>query len=771
MMADIEDKFKSSTASVYDYLADPRFGFLIPIYQRDYAWSQEKVYDLVTDIASGVASVYEQDESDKYTYIGTFITTDGKADARRAQSIDLPEHVVSLVDGQQRISSISLLALVLLIEFDVSKKKLLKVSEQIPSDPGLAELADWLDELISSLERMLVFEYVGKKGIAPKLIRAQCDRWVVGGEAYASPIPYLVHDYWKRRANASNQTFSARNPPNWPHGQSNHEKDRFNDIRSRVQAVTDGRDFADPKDDWFSILPPYEILASNSGVSKKFLDRTIPVLSEVTGDDGVYFANLVRLLVFSSYFLKRVAMTVVRGMTEDIAFEVFERLNTTGEPLNPYETFKPGVIRLIPFDRYITSKEKLYFDYVDRVFARPRTSKQKSKLVTDTLISFALAHDGERIGKGLSEQVQYLKRSFYERKVSIDTDCRHEYLQLLWNSAEISYIFSDRTFTNSGRFIEIIQADDEVRLCCSFLAEIRHTLAYPLITRFYSDYLESTMLQREDRCSAQEIRSVIKAITAFSVLWRTAWGGTAGIDGIYRSLMGGSSTTSFSKTASRNRRISAQELKDELRRRLFQDRAGRRGVIGDKRNWKQLARVVPIGGQTQLSKFLLLLAQHDCVPDSNTPGLIRPGVRNSHSYFTFDNFHNNRYWIEHIAPRAAVSGQWDHDVYEDPNVKDRLGNLVILPDIDNIISGNQSWLTKKHIYTALVKNNVEDRELSIKASGLHLTDHQRELILSSEFQPALASIVQRDHWNLEIVNKRTDCLLDLVWDRLTPWLR
>jgi len=723
---------------------------------------------MIEDIVSGLSAVYEKGQRDNYTYIGTFITTDGIGDAKRARSVDLPDNVISLVDGQQRISTVSLISLVLLCELDEFLRRTNRTAERATT-PALTELSDWISQQVTALERILTYQFYTNRVKAPKLIRAQDDRWVIGADFF-SPIAYLVSEYFRTRE--AGQGLKPRNPTNWPHGQSNFEKDRFQDVRSAVGGVMINRQNVESNDDWFSDLPSYQKIFSQQDVNELLFGRRVPDLSGVDSEDVDFFKNIVRLQAFTGYFLKRVAMTVVRGMTEDIAFEVFERLNTTGEPLNPYETFKPQVIRLIPLDRYANSREAIFFNHIDRVFSRPNTPPQRAKLVSDTLILFSLAQEGEKTGKNLSEQVRQLKKSFFDTGIDTDVERREEYLQLLWNSAEISHIFGERKFNNASRFIEIIQGDDEVKLCCAFLAEIRHSVAYPVITRFYSDWHESNTLQRDERCSPQEIRTVIKAVTAFSILWRAARGGTAGIDSIYRSIMSGDNGEgAFCKTRSSDRRISAVELKAELYRRLQHEKAGRDGPIQNKLNWRSYARIVPIGKQTHLTKFVLLLAQHDCVPDPQDPGLITPGVLNSHKYFRHENFRNDGYWIEHIAPRAAIAGQWDADVYEDPTVKDRLGNLVILPDVDNILSGNQAWEIKKHIYKALTQTNQRDREASIRASGLQLTERQRKLILESEYQPALESIVKRDRWNLDIVMKRTDRLLDIVWDRLIPWLR
>jgi len=764
----IEDKFKSQTYSIYDYLSNAAYGFFVPIYQRGYSWEEQKVADLVVDIVSGVHAIYERNQIENYTYIGTLITTDGQESARTAGSRNFPDHVMALVDGQQRISTITLLALAILIAFDESSQKV-EGHFNDSQDEAIKSILDWLNQQRTFLERMLRFEFAGTSNKAPKLIKAFSDRWLVGADSYQSPIPFMVSSYFHFRGQGRVRNFSPQNPPNWSN-RTNHEKKRFADISRTIQYELAGNAINDQDKDWFSSLPNFDTIFNNVEANRHFLNRQIP---RISGDHQELYSRLIPLLVFNHYFLHRVAITVVRGMSEDIAFEVFESLNTSGEPLNAFETFKPGVIRLIPADQYPGSREENYFNKLDLVLSRPSTIPKKQRLVSDTLINFALAHSGETISKSLSNQVQFFKNSFTVAGLDGDSSRRHEYLHLLWNTAEIVYIFTEKRFTNHGVFIELIQSDDEVLMCCQFLAEIRHTITYPLISRFYSDYLESSELQRDDRCSAQEIRTVIKAITAFSVLWRTAWGGTAGIDAIYRNLMGrviNPHHLTYSKVTSQNRKISAQELRDTLKNILFTSRLGRRDSLESKSKWRNQSRSQPIYSQQHVCKFLLLAAQHDSIPDEGDPGLIRKGARRSHVFFTHENFSNTRYWIEHIAPRTPVAGQWEPNIYEDPNVKDRLGNLVVMPDVDNIISSNHSWSIKKNIYQALSMTNKEDRLRMIKASGLVLSEHQTKLLLDAEVQPTLASIIQRDHWDLDFVNRRTDRLLDLAYDRLIAWL-
>ncbi len=748
--------------SIYEYMGDERYAFIIPIYQRDYAWDKQQVKDLIEDVVEGVSTIYVKNDIKYCSYIGTVITADGLDGSRRSQSSELPGNVWSIVDGQQRISSISLLVLALLFQLDEAILKAKKIIANKKNEE-LLDLSNWLHDETIRLDKVLRWRFFGSSGAyAPKVIRSHSDSWTPEANNYLSPIPHMVMLYFKLREEGKLKNFSrSRNPPNWPRSQKNFESERFIDIHSHIQSFVAGSEV----ESWFDGLPQIEELLKSNSINIEFLNREIQKESELSEVDLLYFSNIKRLLTFSSYFLDRVAFTVVKGMNEDVAFEVFESLNTSGTPLGPYETFKPKVIRLIPPQQYPGSRERAYIDKIDTQLRLPSTQRQKNNLAVDSIINFSLGFDGQPVTKRLADQVYRLRETF--GTVSNDEILRKEFLHLFWNSTEISYIFWKGTFNDNSEFETLIHGHDDVLLCCQFLSDIRHTVVYPLVTRFYSNFLETNYFSSEDNCDAEEVRSVIKAITSFSVLWRAAWGGTAGIDSIYRKLM----SNLFSKSVSSDRKITAEELKSSLRDSLLNTKAGQRGVIGNQRRWRELARTNPIYSQLELCKFMLLAAQHDCVPDTNSPGLIKKGALNSHACWTRNNFQNSDYWIEHIAPAAPIAGQWDNDIYEDIRFKDRLGNLVVMPRLDNILAGNQPWENKRKIYEFLTESDLSIRQNKIDSSGLLLTEHQKFLLLQSEYQPALKSIILRTQWDRDFINQRTDCLLDLAWNRLYAWLK
>ena len=130
MSIDLETAYKSKTTSIYKYLGSTDAAFIIPVYQRDYAWDQQQVKDLIEDIIDGISTIYTKREINYCSYIGTVITADGIDISISNKSIELPGNTLSIVDGQQRISSISLLALAILIQLDEALLKAKKICEK-----------------------------------------------------------------------------------------------------------------------------------------------------------------------------------------------------------------------------------------------------------------------------------------------------------------------------------------------------------------------------------------------------------------------------------------------------------------------------------------------------------------------------------------------------------------------------------------------------------------------------------------------------------------
>lgn len=81
--------------TVKDLLKDSN-RYIIPIYQRNYAWGEAEITQLIQDIAD-----YQKKDESKPYYIGTLVVY--KRD----------DGIFEIIDGQQRFTTLVLLALLL----------------------------------------------------------------------------------------------------------------------------------------------------------------------------------------------------------------------------------------------------------------------------------------------------------------------------------------------------------------------------------------------------------------------------------------------------------------------------------------------------------------------------------------------------------------------------------------------------------------------------------------------------------------------------------
>ena len=145
----------------------------------------------------------------------------------------------------------------------------------------------------------------------------------------------------------------------------------------------------------------------NSISDKQEQDKVVSWISDHC--DAEEFQGLVRTVLFSWYVLKCVVLTRVETDSEDYAFDIFDALNTTGEPLTAIETLKPYVIR---WEKTHNSQQDYRGSLSEEEFERisrdlyeqfPDTDKRQ-KETKQLLVAFALYHDGVKLGLNLGIQ-------------------------------------------------------------------------------------------------------------------------------------------------------------------------------------------------------------------------------------------------------------------------------------------------------------------------------------------------------------------------------
>lgn len=200
-MADIDlhKEYNSSGESVQDLFDSTEEGFFVPLYQREYTWEEDNINQLFDDLVLGARELSENDSAT--TFLGTAILTalgskkkTVKAGEERAQ----PTGVQIVIDGQQRISTLALISIQIIV-------KLHGLLDGLPHKDPYSDLHNAGEKFIERLRKLHTIE-LGKGATPPqkpKIIRARDDLWTYDGDdtAYGSPVARYIATFI-RTANA-----------------------------------------------------------------------------------------------------------------------------------------------------------------------------------------------------------------------------------------------------------------------------------------------------------------------------------------------------------------------------------------------------------------------------------------------------------------------------------------------------------------------------------------------------------------------------------------
>lgn len=506
------------------------------------------------------------------------------------------------------------------------------------------------------------------------------------------------------------------------------------------------------------------------------LDTQLCEMLQDLDEKDVSEAQLARLVMFGAYALNRIALTVVQGKDEDYAFTIFESLNTTGEPLTAFETFLPRVVMAENIAEYQGSEAHSQMKAIQLYLSRFGAGDALQKATKELLVSFALAETGKKLSKRLPDQRAYMKDTFDTYKD--DPSGRNAYLRHLSATATfIGMAWDPKSGSRTLKDLPTAALTDSVRLCLEFLCALNHSIAIAPLVRFYSDAIFADAGEQEAR--VKDFESAIKAVTAFTVLWRSSRRGTGNIDSEYRGVMLGDNnltsmgplarSKSSANTTDKDPVVDVNALKSELSARLSHQDHG--GII-DLATFLKSARSLPLYTASRpLTRFLLLAAYHDTIEDAEKPGLIKAGKAGAAPCFTSEGWENEAHLtIEHIAPRQP-SGGWSERFYADKETVHKLGNLVLAPLAANASLSSRPWKEKRILYAALGAASEDDAKSILTESGLSFNQSTEELASMSRYMPHLSALGQRvEDWDPDFIEERAEILLRLVYSRLSEWL-
>lgn len=782
----VSDVFKASPSSVFEFCAKVGQGLYVPAYQRPYSWDKANITRLVEDVSHGFRMLVVQ--PDTVTFLGTIIAihdTQHKTVSPLVRGM-VPSRVMTIIDGQQRLTSLLIMATALHEHLRLAARKL-KVS--VDAELWLSqEIQRQLAELHKTFEEDQGYG-TGSFRYYPRMIRSFVDQWSADKQAlYLSPLAWYLHKYGEhlRATESAPKKFVLTLPPQIGEQQKDEHgafHERVKAVQKALQSLVNG---ASPDDEGLEI-PKWQEAIDSKQFQQALLNQTEFPESVTTVLAGAEtdFHKALRTLLFSRFLLTRVGLTVVEATNEDSAFDLFEALNTTGEPLTAYETFKPKVIQSATLEQFLQSTSRRHLSDIDGYLAQFKKTDDKQEATRNLVVSFALAETGEKLSRHLSEQRRFLR----DRYESVgDESEKLTFVRHLAQCASFYRAAWPTEVVDKPKFGDFdTMVSDSARICIDYLRQSNHSITIGPLTRFYAAALDAREFgdAQAQKQAVREFEEAIKAVAAFWTLWRASRPGTDGIDTHYRSLMQPLPTQA---TASA---IECPERFLSLARRPFKSSSvvapnvaalklalrsilSHFGKIDGKASWVQKTSVQIATKVNAVTRFLLLTALHDSPADIASPGLNEKGTTGSVNLLTFETW-KALGTLEHIAPQKTDSASdWPVALYSDNarELIDTLGNLTLLPHSINASISNRSWRSKNYLYKVLSSPSEQGmKSLLENAQEYGVNTPTQQLLESKSYMAQIDALAKvTGDWTVDMVNARGNRLAELSWDKLSAWL-
>lgn len=755
----IEKSFLTENRSVLDFLNQSGQGLYIPLYQRDYSWDSDNIEQLLEDLTRGIqriASGEVSDDNKEIRFLGTIITV-VEPNRNHIYPVEIqavPSRIEKLIDGQQRVSTIALMATLL-------TKRLTEIKNKVkPNNPIYEQINEicniWIDQKLAS-----IFSFDLGRGtprLKPKIVRGAKDYWTRADDvdtAYKSELSNFLGHFIK--AYSDKTSFPCLTKEKYGNTLLYQNGRRIESWLKKTVSTA----HEEQNDDDFATAE--EILSHFSQDHLWEFER--PELVEIIKEkdftdkktNSYILCELVQTLSICHYLLDRCCFTIIQPTDDDWAFDMFQSLNATGTPLTAIETFKPTVVNTVDGEsghQFKDSDSDKSFKKVEDFLSEATTAAQKNKRTNDYLTSFFVAYDGRTMSTHFSYQRKVLN-NVYESLSAFED--KENFVKKMGDYAEFYQKWIKYDGKDNSKFPGIGSSDDAdiASMLILFLKDSKHKMAITMLGSMYQEVIE------HGSTSIDSFISVVKAVAAYYFLWRSAFS-NSGLDSTYREF--------FKK----NKVISVNIVKSYLKEVLKN-----RG-IDTLETWKNKAMNYLKYDTTgkDVIRLALLIAAHDTIPDETNKGLVKITKSGVAPYLSVAKWLSpDLKTIEHIAPQTNKNNMWDENLY-DTHIEpfQSLGNLTLLPQDLNSSAGNKGWKEKLLYYQSVAETNIDNiANIEQKAQELGVTFNPEtiKLLKGCNFNQHLSSISSMssdDVWNKELVDKRTDIMLDIIWNRISKWI-
>ncbi|MHB1124058.1 MAG: GmrSD restriction endonuclease domain-containing protein [Ramlibacter sp.] len=780
--------FKHDAASLLDFFSQSGRGFYVPYYQRNYSWDEENATKLIEDIFSSIKRTLTKPENS--IFLGTVILHDEK-NVQTGVHSDTPNlltKVANVVDGQQRITSIAMLACVIAEQISQTVPKLKALAG---SGAEFDALATELTDELPNIRRFFSVEITktgAQPALKPKIIRA--------GDVSANP----VSDQWTLSGDINN--FYRSNTSSF--------LSKFIAGISIDVIPTDER--------VGSVLRVFrekiseEVQAADAGLASGLLsangvaDGSLfsfmaypPTWSNIDAfppdEQSLYYGGMLLLAVCS--FLKNSChLVVIECLDLGLALDMFQSLNATGTPLTAFEVFKPQIVKA--WGAGYSTAIKPQVDRIEKVLETESNSSDKEELTDKVIVSSALVFNGMERSRRFSEERDWLTDTLEgSLSTGVPTQKSVDFVTSIADQAEyfLSFIKPRRSPRNSNTFglcnhlmtmgLTPNQAD-RAALCVFYLKDAGHHFAHAVLSVFYSKLLRSQSHAANRTAAAVEFVAVCEATAAFFTLYMGAQQGRFP-DSDYRALFQSAAGNISFSSGSANQ--TALFVKSAFRQALDNQKIyDATSAVAARQIWVDLAKENAWYSRKAVCRFALLASAHDAAPDigAGNEGLFTNGMANSADLLNCRVWHSSAYEvIEHVATREQPSSikfaaHFDPTIYPgNYSIVDKIGNLTLLsgPVNSSIYS---EWPDKVFYYWHLTTpgSTAAGPTGAALAAALGIGSvppSLSTLVAASNYLSHLAPLAFRGqaglHWDAAFIAKRSEHLCQRVFDKLDAWLR
>lgn len=769
----VSDLFASETKTVNKiFNTGERHSFIVPLYQRPYSWDVENVRQLLDDITTGLTYYLEDPESQVH-FLGTLITIENSNYKQHQTDLEvrkaLSKTIEDIIDGQQRISTIAVLATELHNRLNSYLNKL-DADKNIPKSSLLDVIKDPANEYLHRLSGL--FSYTVRQGARdlkkPILIRDSNDKWLIEEPEdlcnYSSSISHFIASYIK---NSKTETSLYEG----------NLKENLKLINEFFYTVINEDSLSVENLDEFPSC--YSICKNIQHEEIWGFDRSSDLLALIESECSEIIKPLIKIIAFSFFLLEKCCFTHIQPKTESSAFDLFQSLNATGTPLTALETFKPDVVRSVEAngENYNSSLSHFYFTEVEDQFSQLSSAQSKNDRTNEYLLLFGQSSDGRKLGKHFSQQLKWLKKNFQS---VTEYDDKQSFLHKMSSTAKYSKLFiypaSSSTIINnfSKEIISNYQQDieetliEESKIALAFILESKHKISNIVLNRFFHEYRKCSS-GSEKLALARIFCKTVKFLAAYFIILR---GLGKYPDSEYRRIIG-ENFPWFSTTESIDFDAFSKNAQSTLPK--YFDAINSIDTSEEEQWISKASSNINYLNNSSIIKLLLMFSFHNTVPD-NDPGLMKTGKKGSTI-----NYLSSKAWysdelktIEHICPQN-LSQLWPTNIYQE-NIQHQIGNLTLLPNEINISLSNKSWLWKLIYYKFLSTRDTDEHKSLMsfaKDNGVVLPDSTQTLLANASFYSHIEPIAKftfNTEWTSEVIKKRTHRILQISWETINSWL-